>query len=620
MKKKNVFRITFLCVFLLGIVLSCVQEETETKRAYKISIKTITGGVTGIMIDRGLVPYVERGFRKAAGADVVILEIDTHGGRVDSAEMIRDTILYSNVRTIAFIKRAISAGALISLAADDIVMSSGATIGDAAPVQLDGTPLGEKAVTHVRALFRSVAEVKGRRTDIAEAMVDAKRGIPASGFKLTTESLKGLQEDLEKKDVEKDISDKMLEDLEPLIGREFTEEKKFLEAVEKQIGQEQLDEYKELILKHAKLWISREGELLTLTTQEALKNNIRIAEYEIAEYKASTIEKVLQTVATSIKLSPQSLENLRNEGLPDEILKDLRSKREGEEKTLMDQEFTRKTEFLNAVEKKISPVHFGRYIDLIWKHAEKEFAFANISTEQITNIEFNWSERLARFLTDHYVSSLLMAFGFLGLFIEFRTPSFGLFGTIGLVCLGLFFWGHLFAKLAGWEVLILFLAGIVLLLIEIFVIPGFGIVGIMGTLFILTSLVLSMAEGRFKFLTWQNIQLSLSKVTAALIGSIILSIVLLKFLPRTSLGKQVILETTEESEEGYVVHTDARSELVGMTGVTITPLHPSGTMLLHNKRYDVVTEGDFIEKNMQVKVIVVEGARIVVRKVDENND
>lgn len=610
MKTKNVFRTIFLCIFLLGIVLSCARKEIEIKQVYKVSIKTAqAGGVTGIMIDRGLVPYVERVFDEAANADAdaVILEIDTHGGRVDSAEKIRDTILYSNIRTIAFIKRAISAGALISLAADDIIMTPPATIGDAAPVYPDGTMAGEKSVSHVRAQFRSVAEVKGRRADIAEAMVDPDRGISGAGFKLTTDSLKGLQEDLEKKDVEKETVDKILEDLEPLADQEFAEEDEFLDAVEKQIGQERLDEYKKLILKHAQSWISREGELLTLTTQDALKPTVRIAEYKTSS--TPTIQEVLQKVATSIKLTSQSLEDLRNEGVTDEeILEKLQP--------LADQEFTRKTEFLNEVEKKITPAHFSKYIDLIWKHAEKEFALANVPPDQIKDTVPGWAERLARFLTDHYVSSLLMTFGFLGLFIEFRTPSFGLFGTIGLVCLGLFFWGHLFARLAGWEVLILFLVGVALLLIEILVIPGFGIVGIMGILCILTSLILSMDVRWFHALNWSSIQLALSKLMAAMVGSIILSIVLLKFLPRTSLGKQVVLKTTQQHEEGYAVHTDERSKLIGMSGVTITPLHPSGTMLLDDRRYDVVSEGDFIEKNTRVKVLSVEGARIVVRKVE----
>ncbi len=234
----------------------------------------------------------------------------------------------------------------------------------------------------------------------------------------------------------------------------------------------------------------------------------------------------------------------------------------------------------------------------------------------ILRAESNWAEKLVRFLTHPGISMILMIAGFLGIFIEVKTPGFGLGGTVGVVCLGLFFWGHFFVRLAGWEELILFLAGVILLLIELLIIPGFGVVGFLGIMAILTSLALSLV-GRFEFMTWNDVQMALSKVTAALIGSIILAVVLVKFLPRTSFGKQVILQTTEERENGYVAQREDLSKLVGLVGKTTTPLNPSGIIFLDGNRYDVVSEAEFIEKNTQVKVIKVEGSRIVVRKVEE---
>ena len=229
----------------------------------------------------------------------------------------------------------------------------------------------------------------------------------------------------------------------------------------------------------------------------------------------------------------------------------------------------------------------------------------------------NWAEKLVRVLTNPTTSMILMVIGFIGLFIEFKTPGFGIGGTVGVICLGLFFWGHFLVQLAGWEELILFTAGVILLMLEIFVIPGFGIAGISGILAIIASLALSMV-GRFDLLTFQDIvRMALSRVLAAFIGSVILSIVLLRFLPRTTVGRQVILEDSENPEEGFVAQRSDRELLVGQTGVALTPLHPSGTMLLDNRRYDVVSEGSFIEKNSQIVVLDVEGARIVVREVKE---
>jgi membrane-bound serine protease (ClpP class) len=126
--------------------------------------------------------------------------------------------------------------------------------------------------------------------------------------------------------------------------------------------------------------------------------------------------------------------------------------------------------------------------------------------------------------------------------------------------------------------------------------------------------------GQFELLTFQDIRIALSKLSAALIATIIFSVVLAKFLPRTPIAKQFILKSIQEHEEGYVAQAAERSDLLGMIGLTITRVHPSGTIMINDKRYDVVSEGSFIDKNVNVKVIEVEGARIVVRKIDETTN
>ena len=138
------------------------------------------------IIDLGLAPFVQRVLNEAtdAGAAAVIFEINTFGGRVDAAVLIRDALLNAKVKTVAFVnKRAISAGALISLAAEKIVMAEGGTIGAATPVQVGqpgapAQPVEEKTVSYVRKEFRSTAEARKRPPLIAEAMVDADVEIP----------------------------------------------------------------------------------------------------------------------------------------------------------------------------------------------------------------------------------------------------------------------------------------------------------------------------------------------------------------------------------------------------------------------------------------------------------
>lgn len=138
------------------------------------------------IIDLGLAPFVQRVLNEAmgAGAAAVIFEINTFGGRVDAAVLIRDALLNAKVKTVAFVnKRAISAGALISLAAEKIVMAEGGTIGAATPVQMGqpgapAQPVEEKTVSYVRKEFSATAEARKRPPLIAEAMVDADVEIP----------------------------------------------------------------------------------------------------------------------------------------------------------------------------------------------------------------------------------------------------------------------------------------------------------------------------------------------------------------------------------------------------------------------------------------------------------
>ena len=129
------------------------------------------------VIDLGLAPFVKRVLEEAATAkaSAVVLDINTFGGRVDAAVLIRDALLESKVLTVAFInKRAISAGALISLAAEKIVMADGGTIGAATPVQIGlpgapAQPVAEKTVSCMRKEFRATAESRNRPALIAEA-------------------------------------------------------------------------------------------------------------------------------------------------------------------------------------------------------------------------------------------------------------------------------------------------------------------------------------------------------------------------------------------------------------------------------------------------------------------
>jgi membrane-bound serine protease (ClpP class) len=173
-----------LRVLILGLGLFVILGSDRFLRAQRTSVVYVAP-IEGT-IDLGLAPFVARTLKEAtdAGAAAVILEINTFGGRVDAAVLIRDALLNARIRTVAFVnKRAISAGALIGLAAEKIVMADGATIGAATPVKMgepgaSPQPVEEKTVSYVRKEFSATAEARKRPPLIAEAMVDADVEIP----------------------------------------------------------------------------------------------------------------------------------------------------------------------------------------------------------------------------------------------------------------------------------------------------------------------------------------------------------------------------------------------------------------------------------------------------------
>lgn len=438
---------------VLFIALLSSQSPANAQNVY---VAPITG-----TIERGIAAFVTRVMADAEseGAAAVIFEIDTPGGALDAALTIRDAILYSDIKTIAFINpRAISAGALISLATNHIVMVDGGTIGAATAVDQQGNKASEKIISYFRNEMKATAEKTGRSSKLAEGMVD---------------------EDV---------------DIEGLAPK---------------------------------------GKLLTLTTDEAVENGI-------AEFKI-----------TDTKRSEQLLAVLKHYQLED----------------------------------------------------------ANI-LRQTTN----WSEVVVRWLTYPVVASLLMSLGFLGLIFEIQSPGWGIGGTLGLICLGLFFGSHLLVHLADWSEVMLFVLGIILVILDLFFVAGFGVLGIPGIGLMMVSLFLSLM-GRTELWTLSTISDALTPLLAAMILTTILAIIMIRALPRSAFWDRLVLATEEKASDGY--RSSPYEDLKGATGIARTDLRPGGTGEFNGRRISVATEGNFLEKDTPITVIEIEGSSIIVRKSDE---
>ncbi len=207
----------------------------------------------------------------------------------------------------------------------------------------------------------------------------------------------------------------------------------------------------------------------------------------------------------------------------------------------------------------------------------------------------------AQYVTDPFVAPILLALGFAGILIEMFMPGFGFPGGIGILAFATYFTGHIAAGYAGMSIALLFVAGIGLLAAEVFV-PGFGIMGVGGVLAMLASIYL--ASPTPSAATWS--------ILAAIGAVIVTAVVLIRLGTRLTIWRRLLLDVEETQDRGYVAQSDLRS-LLEQRGVAITSLRPAGTAEIGDKRVDVVTSGEYVAKDTPVKVIRVEGRRVVVR-------
>jgi len=450
-------------------------------------------------IGPGLAYFVKRSVQEAKdqGAVLMVFEINTDGGRVDSAIEICEHIgSAAPLATVAYVAgRAWSAGALIAISCDKIYMKSASTMGSAQPVTMgrEGMEaLGEKVVSAVRAQFRSLAEEKGYHPEVAVAMVD-------KDIALTEIAVNGVKEIIPTDQVES-------------RQKKAEEAKQSFEEVRK---------------------ITEKGKLLNLSANQALD--------------------------------------------------------------------------------------YG-FISGVVKNQQELFASVGIEPSRLVKMEADWTETLVRFVSHPAVSGLLMMLGMLGIWMEFKTPGFGVPGTVGVGCFAVLFLSRFMLGHANAVEFGIFLLGLALLAVEIFVIPGFGVCGVAGIICIAVGLVLS-AE-RFTFpdpvtQPWnvENIWNSALTTLISFFAFIVVAFFMVRFMPHTPVLRGLVLQHSETVAAGYVSSTASERELVGKTGVALSVLRPSGRAEIDGRVVDVVTEGDYTEPGQRLEVARVEGNRIVVRNV-----
>ncbi|MEH7353201.1 NfeD family protein [Neobacillus drentensis] len=210
---------------------------------------------------------------------------------------------------------------------------------------------------------------------------------------------------------------------------------------------------------------------------------------------------------------------------------------------------------------------------------------------------------MIEFITNPIVVTVLLTIAGVGIVLELFSTKFGIAGFIGVFALIVFFYGHFQAGLAGYGTLTLFVVGILLIFLEFFL-PG-AVAGTLGVAALILSLFIAGEDA---------MQIGVSIFIAIMISIFVFFMMIKIFGRKLVLFNKMVLFDTARKEDGYVSNIN-RTDLLGKVGTALTILRPAGTIIIHNERIDVVSEGDFIEQNTKVKVIKVEGARIVVREV-----
>lgn len=262
--------------------------------------------------------------------------------------------------------------------------------------------------------------------------------------------------------------------------------------------------------------------------------------------------------------------------------------------------------------------------------ADKSLLFTHSFFQEIPNavIDFyqmDWKVSFFAMLATPLVSSLLLMGMMIGFYLEMNTPGFGFPGIFALVCLSFIVLSSFSLQAVSWLELIILFVGLGLLSLEFFVLPGFGIAGVIGALFVLGGLLAMMLPSiktiDFDFQTETfnaagNVFIEkLAWLCAALIlGTLSIAATARYVMPKFSLFSHLILVGEQNSSEGYVAAESHSLPRPGESGKVLAVLRPSGKILLNGNVYDAMSKGLFIEKDSDIVVTEVEGSKVFVEK------
>ncbi len=458
------------------------------------------------MIDDGLYKSIKRRTEIAlnSGAQYLIYQIDTYGGDLFAAFDISNYFLHEvnpKAHTVAFVsQKAISAGAMISVACKDIIMKENTTIGDCAPIQMGGKLEGverEKVETVTRSAFVNAANSNGYPEALLKAMVT---------IQIEVYKVKNLQTDK----------------YEFFEGDKLPKDADIYDVNDKEI-------------------IDRNTELLTLTASQAV-------EYGVARAQVKDLAGGLEFLA---------------------------------------------------------------------KRDNVTFA------ENIQTLKTNWSEEMVRWVNSPAVMGVLVMIALLGVYIEFNTPGAVLPAAVAGVCFVIIIGSKYLTGMANWLEVAVFITGLLLLAVEVFILPGFGIAGVLGLLCVFAGMFGMLIKNPPDKVPWPETQLDwqlfnngILAVFLGVTGFVVLAWLFSKYLPKIPIAKRLILAGPVETDAvQYVMSSEKPLVEIAQKGITLSQLRPSGVGQFGRERVNVVSRGEFIDENKEIIVESIEGNNIVVKEI-----
>jgi membrane-bound serine protease (ClpP class) len=257
----------------------------------------------------------------------------------------------------------------------------------------------------------------------------------------------------------------------------------------------------------------------------------------------------------------------------------------------------------------------------------------------ITNLGL--AEHVVRVLTHPMLAGLLLLGGFLLIIGDFFSGGLGIAALGGALLLGVFFWGHLLAGLAGWEDIALVLVGIALIAVEVFVLPGFGVAGILGLVALGAGAFMAMLYRDFDFVTTDDLWRAGLTVAFTLVAAVVGIVLLIMLISRRGAPSGLILSSrlgsgatlTQRTSSGWLgwfgaddrlepdrverpagIEADTEASLVGATGVAVSDLRPGGIVEIDGRRVDAVTSGEYVPAGEEIEVVRDDRYRRMVRK------